>query len=394
MIYSDFNGLKLSQLGMGTMRLPLNEDKSIDEAETERIFDFLIKNGLNYFDTANPYHGGMSEIVTGKILKKYPRDSFYLATKFPGHQIRSTYYPDEVFEEQLKKCQVDYFDFYLLHNVYENSIDIYMSEKWNILNYFLEQKRNGRIKYLGFSFHGRVDTLKKFLDYCGDEMDFCQIQLNYLDWTFQDGKEKYNILTKHNIPVWVMEPLRGGRLAHLDRFDEKMAWEMRPGESVAACAFRFLQCLPNVKVILSGMSTFEQAEDNIKTFAEKKKFSLKESERLLSMANGMKKAIPCTACRYCCDGCPAGLDIPLLIKIYNDVRFDPTITASMQLDTIPEDKKSTACIGCGKCAEVCPQKINIPEIMKECSEAMKTLPNWTEICRQREMDRQKVKNGI
>lgn len=389
MIYSDFNGLKLSLLGMGTMRLPTNEDNTINESETEKIFDYLIENGVNYFDTAYPYHGGMSEVVTGKLLKKYPRDSYYLATKYPGHHIAKSYDPEATFEEQLEKCGVDYFDFYLLHNVYENSIGTYMDPQWGILDYFIEQKKKGRIKFLGFSFHGRVETLEKFLDYCGDEMDFCQIQLNYLDWTMQNAKTKYKMLTDRNIPVWVMEPLRGGRLVNLDPFDAKMAWEMRPRESIAACAFRWLQCLPNVKMILSGMSTMEQAIDNAKTFREKQKLSLKESERLLTMAEGMKKNVPCTSCRYCCDGCPVGLDIPLLINVYNEIRFQPTLTASMQLDVIDDSKLPPSCIGCGKCAKACPQKIDIPEIMKDFTERLKTLPRWADVCRQRDLERKK-----
>ena len=215
MQYSEACGEKLSRLGFGCMRLPLTEEKAIDEAELQRMVDYAIAHGVNYFDTAYPYHGGMSEICIGKALARHPRGEWFLADKYPGHQIASSYHPEEIFEEQLKKCGVEYFDFYLLHNVYENSIGVYTDPRWGILDYFKEQKRLGRIRHLGFSSHARPDTLKRFLDDAGDSMEFCQIQLNYLDWSLQDAKTKYELLTERGIPVWVMEPLRGGRLAAL-----------------------------------------------------------------------------------------------------------------------------------------------------------------------------------
>ena len=178
MIYSDFQNKKLSLLGFGAMRLPLSGDGSIDKEQTRAMVRYAMEHGVNYFDTAYPYHGGKSEVVMGEILKEYPRESFYLATKYPGHQLASSYDPAAIFEEQLKKCGVEYFDFYLLHNVYEKSVDTYLDPKWGILEYFKEQKRLGRIRHLGFSSHGRVEFLKEFLDTCGDDMEFCQIQLN------------------------------------------------------------------------------------------------------------------------------------------------------------------------------------------------------------------------
>ena len=203
-----------------------------------------MKCGVNYFDTAYPYHGGVSEIVMGESLSRYPRESYYLATKYPGHQLSSTYDPEAVFEEQLKKCGVEYFDFYLLHNVYENSIQVYTDAKWGILEYFAEQKRRGRIRHLGFSSHGSIQILEEFLEYAGEHMEFCQIQLNYLDWTLQKAKEKYEMLTDRGIGVWVMEPIRGGRLARLSQEEEACLRKMRPEESSAAWALRFVQDLP------------------------------------------------------------------------------------------------------------------------------------------------------
>ena len=249
-------GVTLSRLGFGCMRLPLAADGRIDDHELQHMVDYAVAHGVNYFDTAWPYHGGHSELAVGKALSKYPRDSWYLADKYPGHQIASAYNPAEIFEEQLKKCGVEYFDFYLLHNVYENSFGVYTDPKWDILNYFKEQKRLGRIRHLGFSSHARPDTLEKFLDYAGDSMEFCQIQLNYLDWTLQDAKAKYDLLTARNIPVWVMEPLRGGKLASLAEEDEDRMQALRPEESIASWSFRWLQNLPNVKMVLSGMSDF------------------------------------------------------------------------------------------------------------------------------------------
>ena len=205
----------IKRFGFGCMRFPTNADESINYELTEKMIDYALQNGVNYFDTAYVYHAGKSETVLGDILKKYPRESFMIANKYPGHQIADTYDPEPIFMEQLERCKVDYFDYYLLHNVNENSIKVYKDEKWGILEYFKEQKRLGKIKRLGFSCHCSVELLKEFLDYCGDSMEFCQIQLNYLDWTLQDGKTKYDLLTERNIPVFIMEPLRGGKLASL-----------------------------------------------------------------------------------------------------------------------------------------------------------------------------------
>lgn len=385
MIYREFQDKRLSLLGFGTMRLPLNPDGSIDEAQVRQMTRYAIDHGVNYFDTAYPYHNGDSERVIGRVLKDYPRDSYYLADKYPGHQILSSgYNPAEIFEEQLRKCGVEYFDFYLLHNVYEKSMEVYLDPRWGIIDYFKEQKRLGRIRHLGFSCHAQTEALGAFLNQCGEDMEFCQIQLNYLDWTLQDAEGKYELLTKHQIPVWVMEPVRGGKLASLNQPEEEKLKALRPEESVAAWGFRFLQGLPNVTMILSGMSNMEQMEDNVKTFSEEKPLSEEETSLLLEIAEGMKDSVPCTACRYCCDGCPKGLDIPGFIRTYNELRVAPTTNAVMRIEFMPEDKQPSACIGCGKCARICPQNIYIPEVMKDLSERIRKLPSWAEICRQRE----------
>lgn len=383
MIYTDFQGMKLSQLGFGTMRLP-TADGVIDEKQVADMVRLAMESGVNYFDTAWPYHGGMSEIVIGRVLAEYPRESWYLATKYPGHQITSSYDPAAVFEEQLRKCGVEYFDFYLLHNVYENSIDTYLDPKWGIIDYFKEQKRLGRIRHLGFSAHGNVENLRAFLDAAGDDMEFCQIQLNYLDWTLQNARAKVELLNERRIPIWVMEPVRGGRLCSLSEQDKATLRALRPDEGVPAWGFRFLQDIPGVTMILSGMSNMEQMQDNLRTFAERRPLNEAETTAFLAIAEGMKDSVPCTACRYCTPHCPMGLEIPMLLATYNELRFSPAINVAMRLEGLPADKQASACIGCGACAAICPQRIDIPAAMKDLADKLAGIPKWADICRQRE----------
>lgn len=370
MIYRDFQDLKLSALGLGAMRLPVidGDDAKVDAETAERMVDYAMENGVNYYDTAWGYHAGNSELVLGKALKKYPRENYYLADKFPGYDLANMDKVEEIFEEQLKKCGVEYFDFYLFHNVCEMNIDAYLDPKFGIYDYLIKQKQNGRIRHLGFSAHGDLDVMKRFLDAYGKDMEFCQIQLNYIDWTFQNAKAKVELIGEYNIPVWVMEPLRGGRLASLTDADAAKLKELRPDEKIPAWAFRFLQTLPSVKVILSGMSNMDQLKDNIATFAEDKPLSEKEMEELLSVASDMinVKALPCTACHYCTSHCPQGLDIPELIKLYNEHCFtDGGFIAPMALMAFPKDKLPSACIGCRSCEAVCPQQIKISEAMSD-----------------------------
>ena len=380
MIYSDFQGKKISLLGFGCMRLP-EKDGCIDIDQVERMVEYGMKHGVNYFDTAYPYHAGMSERVMGQVLSKYPRFSYYLADKFPGHQVMQSYNPEPLFEEQLRRCKTDYFDFYLLHNIYEKSIDTYLEPQWGILEYFREKKRLGRIRHLGFSTHAQLSTLEKILDIFGDDMEFCQIQLNYLDWSLQEAKQKYELLTSRGIPVWVMEPVRGGKLAN---FTDERLTDLRPDASTASWGFRFLQGLSNVKMILSGMSNETQMHDNVHTFTDTLPLSNDEIGVLLDIAEKMKNAIPCTGCRYCCDGCPMGLDIPSMMSICSDIRFAPVVNSVMMLQSAPEDKRPSACVACGQCAKVCPQGIDIPAVMAELTERMAKIPQWSDICAERE----------
>ncbi len=390
MIYNFFQGKQLPLLGFGAMRLPTHADDTIDEAKTAEMVAYAMENGVNYFDTAYPYHNGQSETVLGRVLSKYPRESYYLATKYPGHQIVSTGYdPAEIFEEQLEKCGVTYFDFYLLHNVNLQSAATYLDPRWNIIGYFKEQKRLGRIRHLGFSTHAQLEGMKEFLDAVGADMEFCQIQLNYLDWTLQDARGKYQLLAERDIPVWVMEPVRGGRLASLDAASEEKLKVLRPEESVAAWGFRFLQGLPQLRMVLSGMSNLDQMKDNVKTFSEAKPLTEGETARLLEIAETLKDSVPCTGCRYCCDGCPMELDIPGLIGTFNELKISPSVNAAMRIEFAPEEKKPTACIGCGQCVRICPQNIDIPQELKNLAEKLKTIPSWAETCRQREEAKKK-----
>lgn len=376
MLYNKFQDIRLSALGMGCMRFPCvdGDYARIDEERTAEMVANAFKSGVNYFDTAWGYHDGKSETVMGRLLRAYPRDSFYLASKFPGYDNSNMPKVREIFEEQLKKCQVEYFDFYLFHNVCESNIDDYLDPKFGIYDYLIEQKRNGRIKHLGFSAHGDYNTMKRFLEAYGRDMEFGQIQLNWLDWKFQCAKEKVELLSEYNIPVWVMEPVRGGQLASLPEHEEAALKALRPDESIAAWSFRFLQSLPEVVVTLSGMSNDEQVADNLKTFSEHKPLNAEEMAAVMKIADRMiaEKALPCTSCRYCTSHCPMELDIPQLIKLYNEHYLTGGgFIAPMALSAMDESKRPSACVGCRSCEAVCPQGIKISEAMSDFAKRLK-----------------------
>lgn len=370
MIYREFQGEKLSALGMGAMRLPVvdGDDARIDEAAAAAMVDYAMAHGVNYYDTAWGYHNGNSELVMGRTLARYPRESYFLADKFPGYDLSNMDKVGAIFEKQLEKCGVEYFDFYLFHNVCEMNIDAYLDPKYGIFDYLTAQKKAGRIRHLGFSAHGSYAVMKRFLEAYGSEMEFCQIQLNYLDWKFQGAKEKVELLQEYNIPVWVMEPLRGGKLASLAPADEEKLQALRPQEGIPAWAFRFLQSIPAVTVTLSGMSNMEQMQENIRTYETEQPLDENEMQTLLGIADAMvgKIALPCTACHYCVSHCPQGLDIPNLLALYNEHCFtDGGFIAPMALSAVPEDKRPNSCIGCRSCEAVCPQQIRISEAMAD-----------------------------
>jgi len=370
MIYKSFKDLKLSALGLGCMRLPTIKEADravVDVEKTKEMVAYAMANGINYFDTAWAYHGGQSELVMGEVLKAYPRDSYYLATKFPGYDVSNMANVKEIFEEQLKKCGVDYFDFYLFHNVAEKNINEYLDPKFGIFDYLMEQKRKGRIRHLGFSTHGTLETMKRFLDAYGNDMEFCQIQLNWLDWTYQDAKAKVELITSYGLPVWVMEPVRGGSLVKLDPAHEETLRKLRPEWKNPEWAFRFLQSIPSVTMTLSGMSNMDQLKENIATY--RTEYVLKDEERdaLLQIAKDMtsKDTLACTACRYCTEHCPQEMDIPEFIKLYNRGVLSGGVIPAAQLAKWEEDKRPSACLGCQACEAVCPQNIKISEMMKD-----------------------------
>lgn len=382
MIYKPFHDLKLSTLGLGAMRLPtLGEGGPIDQPAARRLIEAAYAGGINYFDTAYRYHGGASESFLGSVLAQYPRDSWHLASKMPGHMMTyqggrlgfTGYLAGEqvvsaadIFEEQLEKCGVDYFDFYLLHNLCETSYDFYTDEDLGLVEYLQAQKRAGRIRYLGFSTHARPETLERFLNWRGD-FDFAQIQLNYLDWHLQQAAQKYRLLAERGIPVMVMEPCRGGRLSHLSPGAEARLTQARPGASIASWAFRFLQGLPGVQVVLSGMSDPAQLADNLDTFAQPWPLSGTEKLLLDAVVAELVQLVPCTACRYCCEECPQQLPIPKLIALYNEMRFDASPGLSFTLRALGGQEGPDRCVACGACQRRCPQDIAIPEILSSLS---------------------------
>ena len=373
MIYSDFQDKQLSLLGFGTMRLPTLSDGSIDEAQVGKMVKYAMDHGVNYFDTAWPYHNGESERVIGRVLSQYDRGSYFLATKYPGHQISRRYDPAAIFEKQLEKCGVEYFDFYLFHNLCENNVDAYLDPKYGILDYLLKQRKNGRIRHLGVSTHGTLDTMRRFLDAYGEHMEFCQIQLNWLDWKLQNAKAKVDMLREYNLPIWVMEPVRGGKLVSLEEAHEATLKEARPDASVVEWAFRFLQAIPDVCVTLSGMSNFEQLRENIATYETEKPLNEKEWNTVLDIAQKMteKHTLPCTACRYCTTNCPMELDIPMLIELYNEFNYSGGgFVPPMVIKSLPEDKRPAACLACRACESVCPQNIKISEMMSDFTEKL------------------------
>ena len=301
----------------------------------------------------------------------------------PGHELNPNLNPKETFERQLKKCGVDYFDFYLLHNVCELSMGVYTDENLGIVDFLLEQKEKGKIKYLGFSTHAEFRTLRHFLDIFPNTFDFAQLQINYLDWTLQEAGEKYILLREKQLPVIVMEPVRGGKLANLDEKWRREMKALRPTESVASWAFRFLKMLDGVQVVLSGMSNTDQMKDNINTFSGGTPLSEKELGLLKNIAEDLSDALPCTSCRYCTKNCPLDLDIPLLLQLYGEAKFSYATSIGMRIDALPPEKRPSACIGCGNCKMSCPQNIDIPAILKDLNEILQRQTSWAEICEER-----------
>ncbi len=363
---------KMPKLGFGLMRLP-EKDGSIDFDAVCAMVDKYLAAGLNYFDTAYIYHGGKSEVAAREcVVKRYPRDSFTLATKLPAWCLNTADDRDRIFNEQLERAGVDFFDFYLLHSIEEGS-NYENYERFNCFEWGLEKKKEGKIKHFGFSFHGTPALLEKVLD-DHPEVEFVQIQLNYADWdnpVIASGK-LYEILRSRNIPIVVMEPVKGGALSNpLPQITEKLK-AARPDASVASWALRFVGSLPGVMTILSGMSNDEQVTDNVKTFTNFEPLSENEQNIINEVRDILigNPIVGCTACRYCCDGCPQGIKIPDIFSLVNTVRMynEGWRAKNFYNANIVPSARASDCIGCGQCEEVCPQHLEIIDLLKEASE--------------------------
>ncbi|QNK42476.1 aldo/keto reductase [Caproicibacter fermentans] len=351
------------------------------------MIDEAYRSGVNYFDTAYPYHEGMSETFIGRALKKYPRESFFLADKMPGWLLKRSGDGERIFQEQLKKCQVDYFDFYLCHSLMNPDNYISQYEKIDTIEFLRRQMQDGAIRRLGFSFHGTTEDLPRILD--RGDWDFVQIQLNYLDWDIQDAKTKYRILEERGIPCIVMEPVRGGNLCTLCEESVRILQEARPDKSVASWAIRFAASLPGVLTVLSGMSSMDQVRDNVDTMNRFEPLSGEERNALeRSLDEYLKNGtIPCTGCRYCMD-CPHGVDIPGVFSVYNECVTSMRIPIALgsqavgnreakafvkAYEMLPEEKRAENCVACGECMQHCPQSIRIPERMAEITKLISEL---------------------
>ena len=366
MRYNNINGASVSMLGMGAMRLPqIGEGwgQPVDYKKAEEIIDYCISEGVNYFDTAYVYHGGDSERFLGYALKKYPRESYYIADKY--NLIRQPDFRIQ-FEEQLERLQMEYIDFYLCHGISDQYISGYLGN--GCVEYFQEEKARGRIKNLGFSFHGHPDVLRKALEYC--QWDFVMIQLNYYDWFHSNMKELYGILKENNIPALAMEPVHGGMLANLTPEGNALLKAAEPEKSIASWALRFVMGLPHVSAVLSGMSTLEQVKDNIATVKESKPITTGDEEMLLQASTMLFNTIgaPCTFCRYC--SCPLGLDIPHILNYYNDYKAGGEWRLNRLL-ALPEELRPSACTSCGECVKSCPQNLDMPKYMKDIAGVMR-----------------------
>ncbi len=366
---------KMPKLGFGLMRLP-EKDGQIDMEQVCHMVDlYMEKEGFHYFDTAYGYHGGRSEVaVKEALVQRYPRDLFYLATKLPAWEIRNAQDRDRLFAEQLERTGTDFFDFYLLHSL-EDGEHYKTYEKFDCFQWAAEKKKEGKIRHFGFSFHGSPKLLEEVLDR-HPEVEFVQIQLNYADWKnplVHSGK-LYEILRRRRLPIIVMEPVKGGTLAELTPEFEEMFKKVRPEASAASWAMRFAGSLAGVATILSGMSNEEQMKDNLHTFTAFEPLDEKEKEVIGEVVKKMldMPVIPCTSCRYCCEGCPKGIQIPDVFRALNTLRMYPGDNRPQMFyhGLVSHSGKASDCIACGKCEGVCPQHLKIPALMKEAAEKL------------------------
>lgn len=351
-------GIETSLLGFGCMRFPVTADGRIDEAVAEAMLDRAIAGGVNYIDTAYPYHDKESEPFVGKVLQKYDRSSYYLATKLPLWMVENLEDVDRIFNEQLQRLRTDYIDFYLMHAANRERWDAMV--KLGTVERLEELKAEGKIRYLGFSFHDSYEVFEEILNY--RDWDFCQIQLNYMDANEQAGLKGYALTEEKNIPMVVMEPVKGGSLAVFADDIMEMFHVHNREASAASYALRWVGSLPNVKVILSGMSTMEQVEDNINCFGNFAPLTTKEKATVDEVVKVLNSRVQngCTGCRYCMP-CPAGVNIPGCFGTWNTYHMyqNYNIVKGRWEREIGDKAQAKNCIKCGKCEQVCPQKLPI-----------------------------------
>ena len=364
-------GKEISLLGFGLMRLPLSDPESsvVDYPTAEKMIALALERGINYFDTGWFYLEGKSERFAGDALSKFPRESFYLATKMPAWMVESPEGAESLFAEQLRRCQTDRFDFYLCHNLGGGNYDI--ARKHRVIEFLNRKKKEGVIGHLGFSLHDGPERLRQLLD--NHEWDFAQIQLNYIDWESQDAKSLYELLAERSLPVVVMEPVRGGVLANLPAAAADILVKVDEKASQASWAIRFAASLPGVMTVLSGMSTLSQMEDNLNTMTNFQPLSEAEIATLQQTATAYRSSgvIRCSGCRYCMD-CPSGVEIPRVFAAYNHCRNMPAEKPGLiewvfrcGYLSLNEHERAHNCTDCGRCIELCPQRIDIPKHMKE-----------------------------
>ncbi len=357
---------EVSLLGFGCMRFPLlgNDDSKIDYELSLEMIDYAYKNGVNYFDTAYGYHGGESEKFVGVALKRYPRDSFFLASKMPPWFVKEKSDLERIFNEQLERCQVDYFDFYLEHSLNDENYD--KLQQFNAYEFLMQKKKEGKIRNLGFSFHGSLECLKKILS--DHEWDFVQLQYNYLDVEISNAEKEYQLIKKYNLPLIIMEPVRGGTLANLCEEANALLKDAKPDESIASWAIKFAASNESILTVLSGMSTPEQVKDNINTLSDFDGMNDDELSTLKKAAQIFKDyfSVPCTKCRYCTKDCPQGIDIPEMLSIWGRYRLDKDIEGyKKRYLNVDENSRADKCISCKLCESYCPQSIKISEIMDD-----------------------------
>ena len=352
--------LTVPLLGYGMMRLPQKNGK-IDREEAQKLVDTAMAAGLNYFDTAQPYHNGESQQFLGEAMKKYDRKSYMIATKLPLWSLRSLAEAETTFKGQLEACKTDYFDFYLMHAFNANSFRTF--ENLKLYDYFKKQKEAGKIKLLGFSFHDSPEVLETIVN--AHEWDFCQIQLNFVDWDAQNAKRMYEFLTSKDIPVIIMEPLQGGKLATLTPAAVEVLRKADPKASAAKWAFRYAASLPNVLTVLSGMTTMEVLKENIETFTDFKPLLAEARDVYLGVS---KSRVPCTTCRYCVNECPVKIEIPAVFTAWNDF-CEKKDEAAFKEAYNKLQVKASACIGCRRCVRRCPQQIDIPTELRKIAQA-------------------------